>query len=244
MVKLIPALIAVTLLVGACATVPETTSDAASREASESMSVANDALIAPAVAGVPHVMRLPELNPRPERTLPQVTPPGIGERIATTLISFPPLSEHEPVPATAPTSAAASDPTGTIAPPGIVSESGGLHEPAVPPGPTVQPPAQPRAAQPAAEPRHAAPAAAGPRPASSLPEGLPPRVAPTASAITPPPAASEAPAPIDRTVTTTVGEETVVRLDGENWLFLGSTPEGVVYRRRRLLDGATEVVLR
>ncbi|TVQ57479.1 MAG: hypothetical protein EA377_00895 [Phycisphaerales bacterium] len=36
----------------------------------------------------------------------------------------------------------------------------------------------------------------------------------------------------------------MVRLDGENWLFLGSDPEGVVYRRRRLLDGATELVLR
>ena len=246
MVKLIPALIAVTLLVGACATVPQTTSDAESPAASESIEIStstpapgttvlpapgtdtvvleadhvvDDALIAPAVLDVPHVMRLPEFNPRPEPAFPQVTPPGVGDRAAATLISFPPLSEPEPEPDTAPTAAAAAafDAAGT--PAGVVSESGGLHEPTVPPAPRVQPPAQPRAAQPAPEAQAANPAVA-------------------------PSAASAAPAPVDRTVATTVGEETVVRLDGENWLFLGSDPEGVVYRRRRLLNGATELVLR
>ena len=271
MVKLIPAWIAATLLVGACATVPQTTSDAGSRSASESSEtltstpvpntttppgpgtntisldasrVVDDAIVAPAVDGVRHVMRLPELHSRPEQTLPQVTPPRNGERTATTRISFPRFSEPEHLPTIPPSSAAASvsDPAEVPATPVVQHSS--LHEPAIPTARPAQSPAQPRAAQPDVERRPASPPAAGLRPAASPPEGLPPRVAPAASASAPPPPASAAPAPVDRTIFSTVGEETVVRLEGENWLFLGSAPGGVVYRRRRLLDGATELVLR
>jgi hypothetical protein len=47
-------------------------------------------------------------------------------------------------------------------------------------------------------------------------------------------------------VTASRGAETVVRLEGRNWIFMGADLDdgSVVYRRRRNLDDATEIVLR